>query len=63
MELILSRYQIDQLYRLINEYPDEDVVELTISGASGIGKNITAVVKYAAGTHEDSRDITDYHRW
>jgi hypothetical protein len=63
MDLILSRYQIDQLYRLINEYPDEDKVELSISGQSGIGISVTATVHYAAGTHSDSRDITDYNRW
>lgn len=63
MKLILSRNQVEQLHNLINEYPDEDTVELLIDGGSGIGQSITAVVRYAAGTHADLRDITDYNRW
>jgi hypothetical protein len=63
MNIILSRHQIDQLYRLINEYPDEETLELLFDGSSGIGLNINAVVKYAAGTRADIRDITDYGRW
>jgi hypothetical protein len=62
MKLVLSRTQIDQLYKLINEYPGEDSVELDISSRSGIGANIIASVYYAC-THTDSRDITDYDRW
>jgi hypothetical protein len=63
MKIILSRNQIDQLYRLINEYPDEETLELLVDGSSGIGQSITAVVKYAAGTRAYLRDITDYNRW
>lgn len=63
MKLILSRNQIEQLHTLISEYTDEDEVELLIDGGSGIGQSITAVVRYAAGTHADLRDITDYNRW
>ncbi len=52
-----------QLHSLISEYSDEETVELLIDGSSGIGLNVTAVVRYAAGTRADSRDITDYDRW
>lgn len=62
-QLILSRKQIEQLSELIHEYPNEDVMTLKIDSTSGIGYNITAIVKYAAGTREDWRDITDYELW
>lgn len=63
MKITLSRNQIEQLHSLINEYTDENEIELLVDDSSGIGQNITAVVRYAAGTRADLRDITDYDRW
>ena len=48
---------------MISEYTNEDSIELLINSNSGIGQNITAVIRYAAGTRTDSRDITDFDRW
>lgn len=62
-QIVLSRKQIEQLSKLINEYPNEDVVTLTIDSSSGIGYNISASIKYATGTRDDCRDITDYEKW
>jgi hypothetical protein len=48
---------------MISEYPNEDSIELLIASNSGVGQDITAVIRYAAGTRTDSRDITDFNRW
>lgn len=61
--LVLSRKQIEQLHKLISEYPNEDIVTLTVDGSSGIGYSISANVKYASDTREARRDITDYEKW
>ena len=63
MKIALSRKQIDQLHSMIREYTDEETIELLVDDSSGIGLNVTAMVRYAAGTRTDSRDITDYDRW
>lgn len=62
-KIVLSRKQVEQLSELMNEYTGEDRVILDVDGGSGIGYNIVAIVKYASGTREDRRDITDYELW
>lgn len=61
--MLLTRSQIHKLYEMINEYPNEDRLELMSNNNSGIGNTIVAAIKYASGTREDHRDITDYDIW
>jgi len=61
--LVLSRKQIEQLSALMAEYTGEDSVTLEIDSGSGIGCHVAAIVKYASGSRQDYRDITDLDMW